>query len=287
MPPEALALLAAVSYALFTLCGWFGLQHSTPLAATIISLLARTILLWTAVIFTGGIPVFARLALIVFVILGIQQSITSLLTFVGLHKIGTSRSQPLRNTYPLWSALIAIVIMHEKASAMIVAGTLLIVVGVVLISWKPDVPPPGYRWWHIAFSLAAGVLAGVAYPLRRYGLTITDEPVFFAAVVAVVSLAGAVPYLWLSRDNRSPIWHPKAIVHFSLSGLFEGLGALLSLMALSSGRVVIISPIVATTPLWNLLIAIIFLRGREEINARTIAGTVSVVLGTAAIALGR
>jgi drug/metabolite transporter (DMT)-like permease len=75
------------------------------------------------------------------VILGIQQSVTSLLTFVGLHKIGTSRSQPLRNTYPLWSALIAIVIMHERASAMIVAGTLLIVVGVVLISWKPDVPP--------------------------------------------------------------------------------------------------------------------------------------------------
>ena len=287
MPPEALALLAAVSYALFTLCGWFGLQHSTPLAATIISLLARTILLWPAVIFTGGIPVFARLALIVFVILGIQQSITSLLTFVGLHKIGTSRSQPLRNTYPLWSALIAILIMHEKAGAMIVAGTLLIVVGAVLISWKPDVPPPGYRWWHIAFSLAAGVLAGVAYPLRRYGLTITDEPVFFAAVVAVVSLAGAVPYIWLSGDNRSPIWHPKAIVHFSLSGLFEGLGALLSLMALSSGRVVIISPIVATTPLWNLLIAIMFLRGREEINARTIAGTLSVVIGTVAIAIGR
>ncbi len=287
MPPEALALLAAFSYALFTLCGWFGLQHSTPLAATIVSLLARTILLWTAVIFTGGIPVFARLALIVFVILGILQSVTSLLTFVGLHRIGTSRSQPLRNTYPLWSALIAIIVMHEMASAMILAGTLLIVVGVVLISWKPDVPPPGYRWWHIVYSLAAGVMAGVAFPLRRYGLTITDEPVFFAAVVAVVSLAGAVPYVWLSRDRRGSMWHPMGILHFSLSGVFEGLGALLSLMALSSGRVVIISPIVATTPLWNLIIAIIFLRGKEEINTRTVAGTLSVVIGTIAIAIGR
>jgi len=57
---------------------WFGLQHSTPLAATIISLLSRTVLLWTAVIFTGGIPVFASLAMIVFVILGILQSVTSL-----------------------------------------------------------------------------------------------------------------------------------------------------------------------------------------------------------------
>jgi len=287
MPPEALALLAAISYALFTLHGWFGLQHSTPLAATIVSLLARTVLLWTAVVVTGGIPVFVRLALIVFVILGILQSVTSLLTFVGLHKIGTSRSQPLRNTYPLWSALIAIVIMHEEASAMIVTGTLLTVVGVVLISWKPDVPPPGYRWWHIVFSLAAGVLAGVAFPLRRYGLTLTNEPVFFAAVVAVVSLAGAVPYNWLSRDRRISMWHPKGILHFSLSGFFEGLGALLALMALSSGRVVVISPIVATTPLWNLIIAIIFLRGKEEINTRTVAGTLSVVVGTIAIAVGR
>jgi uncharacterized membrane protein len=287
MPPEVIALLAAISYALFTVYGWFGLQYSTPLAATIVSLLARTIVLWTAVIFTGGIPEFATLALIVFVILGILQSVTSLLTFIGLHKIGASRSQPLRNTYPLWSALIAIAILHEKAGGMIVAGTLLVVVGVVLISWKPDVPPPGYRGWHIVYSLAAGMLAGIAFPLRRYGLTITAEPVFFAAIVAVVSLAGAAPYIWLSRDKRAPIWHPKGIMHFSLSGCFEALGALLSLIALSSGPVVVISPIVATTPLWNLLIAAFFLRGREEINARTISGTVSVVIGTVAIALGQ
>jgi uncharacterized membrane protein len=287
MNPEAIALLAAISYALFTIYGWFGLQYSTPLAATIISLLARTVTLWAAVFLTGGVPEVAMLALIVFVGLGVLQSATSLLTFIGLHKIGTSRSQPLRNTYPLWSALIAITLMHEKAGAMIVSGTLLVVAGVVLISWKPDVPPPGYRWWHIFYSLAAGLLAGLAFPLRRYGLMITNEPVFFAAVVAIVSLTGAVPYSLLSRNNRAPIWHPKAILHFCVSGVFEGMGALLSLMALGLGRVVVVSPIVATTPLWNLMIAAVFLRGREEINTRTIAGTACVILGTVAIAMGR
>jgi hypothetical protein len=39
--------------------------------------------------------------------------------------------------------------------------------------------------------------------------------------------------------------------------------------------------------LWNLLIAIVFLRGREEINRRTIAGTVCVVVGSVAIAVGK
>jgi drug/metabolite transporter (DMT)-like permease len=44
---------------------------------------------------------------------------------------------------------------------------------------------------------------------------------------------------------------------------------------------VIVAPIVATTPLWNLIIAAVFLRGREELNARTIAGTACVIiLGT-------
>ncbi|HXG53064.1 MAG TPA: EamA family transporter [candidate division Zixibacteria bacterium] len=286
MTPEAIALLAALSYALFTVFGWFGLRYSTPIVATVVSLTARTATLWTAVFVTGGIPRFATPALVVFVVLGVLQSATSLLTFIGLHKVGTARSQPLRNTYPLWSAAIAVLVMGERAGGMILAGTALIVVGVVLISWKPQAPPPGYRWWHVLYSLAAGALAGIAFPLRRLGLTITNEPVFFAAVVAVVSLIGAVPYCAGARDRRAP-WDRRGVLHFSASGFFEALGALLSLIALASGRVVVVAPIVATTPLWNLLIAMIFLRGREEINPRTVAGTVAVVLGTVAVAAGR
>jgi uncharacterized membrane protein len=50
MSPEPIALLAAISYALFTVYGWFGLQYSTPLVATLISLCVRTVTLWTAVV---------------------------------------------------------------------------------------------------------------------------------------------------------------------------------------------------------------------------------------------
>lgn len=286
MSPEFIALIASVSYALFTLYGWFGLRYSSALVATIVSLAARTIALWIAVFLTGGIPGFASRALWVFVVLGLMQSVTSLLTFAGLQKIGTSRSQPLRNTYPLFSAFIAVTVLQEQAGWLILCGTILVVAGVVLISWKPDVPPPGYRWWHIFYSLGAGFLAGVAFPLRRYGLAITNEPVFFAAVVALVSLLGAIPALSVSREKQA-VWNRRGVMHFIISGFFEAVGALLSLMALATGRVVVVAPIVATTPLWNLLIALIFLRGREEVNARTITGTVAVVIGTAAIALGR
>jgi uncharacterized membrane protein len=83
------------------------------------------------------------------------------------------------------------------------------------------------------------------------------------------------------------IWHRRAVIDFFLSGFFEALGALLTLVALTNGRVVIVSPIVATTPLFSLVISLIFLRGKEKITTITILGTIAVVAGTIAITLGR
>ena len=59
MPAEILALLAAVSYALFTVCGWFRLTYATAVMATLVSLASRTIMLWLMIVLTGGIPQFA------------------------------------------------------------------------------------------------------------------------------------------------------------------------------------------------------------------------------------
>ena len=286
MRSEVTALLASISFALFAVYGWLGLRHSTPLTATVISLAARTITLGIALVCWRRAD-FAKRALVVFIILGLMQTVISLSTFMGLQKIGTSRSQPLRNSYPLWSTVIAIALMGERASAAVLLGTLLVVAGVVIISWKPEVAPPSYRWWHVVYSMVAGFLAGVAFPLRRYGLTITNEPVFFSFVVAIVSLLGAVPYTLWTGGERKLIWHRRAVIDFFLSGFFEALGALLTLIALTTGRVVIVSPIVATTPLFSLMISLIFLRGKERITTVTVLGTMAVVVGTIAITLGR
>lgn len=287
MISEIAALLASVGFALFAIYGWLGLHQSTPLTATFVSLAARTLTLATAVALTGGIPDFAPMALAVFIGLGILQSTISLLTFIGLQKIGTSRSQPLRNSYPLWSALIAILLMGERASTAVLAGTFSVVAGVILISWKPETAPPNYRWWHVLYSSLAGMLAGIAFPLRRHGLTITNEPVFFSFIVALVSLVGTMPFTLRTRGGSKLVWHPKSALYFFLSGFFEALGALLTLVALSTGRVVIVSPIVATTPLFSLLISLIFFRGKEQVTRMVVAGTVATVLGCIGIALGR
>jgi len=56
-------------------------------------------------------------------------------------------------------------------------------------------------------------------------------------------------------------------------------------VALSVGHVVLVSPIVATSPLWIVLGTWLFLRDVERLNWRTVAGAAAVVLGTVAISL--
>jgi drug/metabolite transporter (DMT)-like permease len=60
--------------------------------------------------------------------------------------------------------------------------------------------------------------------------------------------------------------------------------ALLTLVALIGARVVIVLPIVATTPLFSLVISLIFLRGKEQVTGATVFGTVAIVAGTVAVA---
>lgn len=287
MTPQLIALFSAFSYAGVAIFSRLGLRYSTPLAATCVDLSVRTLALWSAVFLTGGLPRVDLVAALLFVVLGIMQTATSLLTFTGVAKIGASRSQPLRSSYPLWSALIAITILHEAAGIAVLAGTLLVVAGIVLISWRPKEVSLSYRWWHVLFPLGASFLAGIAFPVRRYALTISREPLFFAALLATVSSV-CLGLLLLGGVGRDRIvCQRQALLPLITAGGFEALAALLSLVAVSLGRVVVVAPLVATSPLWTLVLAAIFLRGIERLNLRTIAGTLAVVVGTITIiALG-
>ena len=57
------------------------------------------------------------------------------------------------------------------------------------------------------------------------------------------------------------------------------------IVALSVGQVVIVSPIVATSPLWILLGTWFFLRGIESLTWLTVLGAPCVVAGTIAISV--
>ncbi len=287
VPAEAMALMAAFAYASVSVSSRRGLRYSTPLTATCVAMGVRMTLLWLAVLGTGGVPAVAWPALLLFLCLGVMQAATSFLTFTGVARIGASRSQPLRTTYPLWSAAWSVALLGESLTRAVATGTVLVVTGTLLISWSPDRTSRSYRWWHVLFPLGAAFLAGIAFPVRRYALDISNQPLFFAAVLATVAALCLAVSMAAGRTRDRIDWDRRALPAFVAAGAFETAASLLSLVAVSMGRVVEVAPLVATSPLWTLVLTVLVLRGVERISAKSVAGTLAVVAGTLVIITGR
>lgn len=287
MSAPFIALVTAVFYATALVSARRGLRYSTPATVTCVSASVHTVTLWSAIFLTGGIPEVSPVAVSLFVLVGITQLGVRLFAYTGVHRIGASRSSTLQSISPLISAIIAISLLHETAGAAVLSGTLLVVIGIVLISWRPEEEISSFRWWHLLFPLAAASLTGVNHPIRRYALTLSNQPLFFAALMGSVSLGGLLGYLVFFSGFRRLIWNRKALLPFFVAGVSETLSILLIITALSVGPVVVVAPIASTYPVWALLGTVIFLRDFEQINWRTVLGILCVVAGTIAIHLGR
>ena len=224
---------------------------------------------------------------LLFTLVGIFQLGVRLLAYTGVEKIGASRSAALQSVSPLVSAAIAVTILGEPTTLLIVLGTVLVVAGIVLISWKSERQLASFRFWHLLLPIGAAFLTGINHPIRRYVLTMANEPLFFSALMGTVSLGGFLVYLAVSPRSQRLVWNRSALGPFLATGVCETTSILLIITAISMGRVVIVAPIAASYPVWSLILSAVFLRDVESINWKVIAGILSVVAGNFAIHLGK
>jgi drug/metabolite transporter (DMT)-like permease len=287
MLPQALALAAAIAYALSFILSKRGLRYSTPITITFVSLLMQTVVLGGIAVTITGIPRTTPFVFSLFIIAGVLQMIVRQLTYIGIEKIGAARSGPIRASVPLWSAAVAIFFLGERMTAPIAAGTALVVGGILLISWRTDETVKDFRPWFVIAPLLAAILGGVVYPLRRYALQFSDDPIYFGAIVGVVGLLCTILFLALPTTKDRLVWHRQSLGYFIVGGSLESLGLLLVLYALNFGPVVMVTPLTATLPLWVVIGSRFFLRDVEKITQRTVIGAILVVIGTIAVTLAK
>ena len=290
MLPELVAVVSAAMYAVSFIVARRGLRYSTPATVTTFSMVFQAGIFSAAVAIRGGIPDFSWYALSLMVAAGSLQPFVRQLTYRGMQTIGAARSGSLRATHPFWAGLIAISLLGEELTLPVFLGNVTVVGGIAAISRESaratgdKADSPG---WYVLVPLAAAVMAGIAFPLRRAALILTPEPVFFTAVTGTVGLAllgitQAVPGL-----AQRYVWDRRAFWPFVAAGLFEGVSAGGILYALNAGEVIVIAPITATLPMWILLGTVIFLRDMERVTRGTVLGTVLVVMGIVLVSVAR
>jgi uncharacterized membrane protein len=287
MTAQLFALLTALAFATSNVSVKRGFRYSTPMTATFVSLVIHTLMLWSAVFVSGDIPQVALAGVIAIVITSLLQPAIRHFHYSGIHKLGTSRAVTLRNSYPFLTVIAGLVFLGEPLTALGMIGTLLVVTGIILISWRIDKNVPSFRWAYLFYPIATVLLTTIVHPLRRYALLQSHEPLFFAALVGPVSLLSFAAFYASPACKEKLVWDRRALWPLVVSGVFETLAVLFMLIAFASGPVFIVSPIAATVPIWTMLLAAIFLREVESINLMTVLGTVTVVAGVVAISLVR
>jgi uncharacterized membrane protein len=285
MQAEIFALLTALTFACSNVVVKSGFRYSTPLTATFVSLVIHSIVLWIVVFATGGIPRVAIAGVAAITITGLLQPAIRHFHYSGIHKIGTSRATTLRNSYPFLTVIAGIIFLGEPLTLLGMVGTLLVVLGIVLTSWRIDRNVPEFRWSYLFYPVATVLLTSIVHPLRRYALLQSHEPLFFAAVIGPVALTAFAAFYHSPACEEKLVWDRRALRPLVLSGTCETFAVLFQLIAFASGPVYVVSPISATVPIWTILIGAIFFRQMESINLASVVGAICVVAGVIAISL--
>ncbi len=130
----------------------------------------------------------------------------------------------------------------------------------------------------VAFAMVAALSYGSSQVLVRHAVTDLAPPL----VGGFIALFwGTLGFFAISVRNLGP--RPanfrRGALYFIGAGAFSSMGVVLMFTALSKGTVVILSPVLATNPLFTLLFAAFLLRGVERITRRHVLGTAFVVAG--------
>lgn len=213
--------------------------------------------------------------------------LSQILFVVAVGDIGPSRTAVWIGTAPLVAAIIAIGFRDEPFSALLVLGTVLIVVGSASLAWERT-RPPSYR----RRGAFLAVLCAVLFAMRDNAVRIANvasemDPRAATAYALTGAFLATLIYATATRQGRIGPDLRRAFRAFVVPGV--GLGAAYSALVagLDVGGVTVIAPLNAIQSLWAVLIAWVFLRATDKVGPRLFLAGGLVVAGGILIGVTR
>lgn len=281
MEPIVFAALAAALFGAALVTTHSGLKFLDARAGARVSIPAATVLLWLIAPF-ADLAGWEVTAMGIFALVGLFfPAAVTLLTFKANRRLGPSVTGAVGSTAPLFAVLGAALFLGEALGIRELLATSLIVLGSVLLS-GPQRAERGGRRSAMWLPWTAAALRALAQVLSKAGLTLWPNP-FAAALVGYTVSSLAV---WTATRGK-PVprqVHGRGAAWFAATGILNGIAVLCLYRALSEGTVVLVSPIVATYPLFTLALSAIFLR-EERMNRTLVGGVTLIVTGVIALLL--
>ena len=138
-----------------------------------------------------------------------------------------------------------------------------------------------YLW----LSLASGFVGGFSDPMRKFGFNLMSNLPLAICSLMTGSLIVLLAYLAATGKHREIVINRGTLQWFGLAGVASAIGISSNLVAVKMGKVVVVTPLMSTVPLFTILLSLLFLQKMERVTGRVILGALAICAGGALISL--
>ena len=285
----ALALLSALAFGLSQIFVRKNLDKSNFVFISLTVTIMGNIILWPLALCFTNLNTINPEGLLLFVFAGLlAPGIARLFYFKGMKAVGISANASIFATYPLYTSIIAILLLGEALTAENWTGLACIIVGVIFVGRSlnnAETRPKNTTKKGLIVPILGSLAIAFSQIVRKEGLNIYSEPLLGVAVGYFTSLIVYLLLLAFSKDARASKFSREDLRMFWKPGVGIAAGWLLSFLALSQEMVSIVVPILQTELLFILFFAYIFLRKLEKISFKLIASALLIVVGVILISI--
>jgi drug/metabolite transporter (DMT)-like permease len=224
---------------------------------------------------------------LIFVAVGLfVPGVTRVLSFRGIRTMGSSITSTIVNTTPMFSTVLAMLILGERPSPLVLGGVLLTVGGLITVSWGGQ--KSSYAKVELVFPFLCALLFSMKDISVRWGLGGGGgQPILAAAIAALTSTIEIFLITRFAQHERFTLPPLPVLRWFIWSGIFTGGSFLFMYVAYSMERVSIVAPLVNSYTVFVAVLTPFMARQIESLTPRKLAGAALVVAGIFAVALGK
>lgn len=266
-----------------------------------VNVLVALLVLLAQVLVQGHWPAWHAYGFFAFLAAGVFTTYLGRWFFLeSVVRFGPTRASLFQTAVPVCTTVIAWLFLGDRLSALALSGIALTVFGLFIVLYVPGARRPapaaaqgggGWLGWMFRSALLLGTAASLAYAtgnvMRGSALRQWDEP-FAGALLGAAS--GFALHLLFGGRARGLVGalreaDPRGVQLFALTGAANICAQILMILSLRHIPVAITTLLTSCVPLLVIPMSVVFLRGTERIDGRTVLGTVLAVAGVALILL--
>lgn len=280
----ALALVSSAFLGTAVVLANVGLRYLHPARGALVSIPSTTVLFWMLAPLLLRVQGWHPAGFAIFLAVGLVfPGVVTLLNFASNRITGPTIAGTVSSTTPLFAVLLAIGFLGEPLTVTVATGTGAIVLGVIAFTTRGGKSSREWAAWAILLPLAGAAIRGGAQAAVKEGLAFLPDP--FVAVLVGYSVSCATIFAasrTLVPAGAAPL-NRRGVPWFMAVGACNGVGILTMYAALARNPVSVVSPLVATYPLFTLALSAMFLR-EEKFGPRVLAGVALTVAGVVVLA---